>query len=93
MKKIPTEYYLLSNYDKMRYLTEEVNALKKRYKSNEEYFNSLSETVFEILTIGAKEYHEALAVLNVLVADNDEIHQSLLLIKDLMDDIKQQLSN
>ena len=93
MKKIPAEYYRLSNYDKMRYLTEEVNALKKRYKSNEEYFNSLSETVFENSTIGAKEYHEALAVLNVLVADNDEIHQSLLLIKDLMDDIKQQLSN
>ena len=93
MKKFPREYYQLSNYDKMRYLAEEVKVLKKRFKSNEEYFNSLSETVLENSTIGAKEYHEAIAVLNVLVADNDEIHQHLLKIKDLMDDIHQQLAN
>jgi len=93
MKKFPKEYYQLSNYDKMQYLAEEVKVLKKRFKSNEEYFNSLSETVLENSTIGAKEYHEAIAVLNVLVADNDEIHQHLLKIKDLMDDIHQQLAN
>ena len=93
MKKIPSQYYHLSNYDKMKFLANEVEMLKKRYKSNEEYFNSLSETVLENSTIGAKEYHEAIAILNVLMADNDEIHQSLVFIKELMDDIKQQLSN
>ena len=93
MKKIPSQYYHLSNYDKMKFLANEVEMLKKRYKSNEEYFNSLSETVLENSTIGAKEYHEAIAILNVLMADNDEIHQSLVFIKELMDDIKQKLLN
>ena len=93
MKIISQKYVHLNDIDKLKHLATKFKALKNKYQRNEKYFESLIEDVLEKTNIKPHEYHEAIKMLNIIYADNDNIIKELESIKTLMNDIKQRLNN